>query len=429
MTAKEKNQNLRILSEFSPDLLTILNKNWQITYINKVLPGFDRASVIGTNILNYISPDYHEAYGEWLTLVFTTHEPLTKEVKVVGERGSEAYYRVQFIPLSGLGNEDLIYTVSTDITEQKKAEQALVKSEEQLKIQIQRMPVGHIMWSVDFKVLSWNPAAEKIFGYNEAEMIGRQPYGTIVPDIARPVVEEIWKRLLQGDATAHSTNSNITKAGKIITCEWANTPLRDNEGKITGVLSMITDVTNRQLAEQKLKISEERLSLAFRGAGDGMWDWNIATSEVFYSANWEEMFGFAPGEVPARIESMTPRVHPDDIAEMFERVNSYLKKETPVYSHELRMLHKDGSILWTLHRAAAVWDEQGNPVRMIGTTTDITKRKKAEVELKASEANLRDAQRIAKVGNFEFNLHTQEIKLSDEAYRIFDLEIGKPITI
>ncbi|MEQ9413029.1 MAG: PAS domain S-box protein, partial [Cyclobacteriaceae bacterium] len=283
--------------------------------------------------------------------------------------------------LNDAGKVVRIFGIVQDITERKRANEALQASEALLKMQIERMPIGHIIWSPDFKVQSWNPSAEEIFGFTEEEIMGQHPYGNIVPAEAETIVDAVWQRLIEGDTTAHSTNLNITKDGRTIFCEWANTPLRNKEGKVFAVLSMINDATERTLAEQRLQTSEERLNLAFLGAGDGMWDWDMVTNTVYYSPKWELMFGYEVGTAPQTLETVSQRAHPDDLEEMLTEVNRYLSRETSSYSYEFRMRHLDGTALWTLHRAVALFDDTGKAIRMIGTTTDITSRKNSEQEL------------------------------------------------
>ncbi len=146
-----------------------------------------------------------------------------------------------------------------DVTEQVRTEQALRSSEGRLQLQFTRMPIGCIVWSADFRVIDWNPAAEAIFGFRASEMLGQHPYGLIVPRDAQPHVDEIWRRLLEGDATAHSTNENLTKDGRVIICSWTNTPLKESDGRVLGALSMVQDVTERKRAEEELRRLNENL--------------------------------------------------------------------------------------------------------------------------------------------------------------------------
>lgn len=141
-----------------------------------------------------------------------------------------------------------------------------------------------------------------------------------------------------------------------------------------------------RVSQAALRASEERWQLAFEGARDGLWDWNIATGDVYYSPRWEEMFGYEPGSAPRTLEAFAPLVHPDDVGAMFAEVHRYLRRETPTYSYEFRMRRLDGTPMWTRHRATARFDHTGQALRMVGTTTDTTDYKNIEAKLRDNEA-------------------------------------------
>ena len=146
-----------------------------------------------------------------------------------------------------------------NITDRKQAEASLKDRETFLHLQFNRMPIGCITWDVNFRVLSWNPAAGKIFGFTEEEATGKHPYDIIVPKDEQLHVDTIWQRLLEGDITAHSENENITKDGHTVTCYWVNTPFRKANGEVIGVISMVQDITERKKAEEALQASEAEL--------------------------------------------------------------------------------------------------------------------------------------------------------------------------
>jgi PAS domain S-box-containing protein len=147
-----------------------------------------------------------------------------------------------------------------DITERVKAEEGLRESQQKLLLHVQQTPLGVIEWDLDFKVREWNQAAEKIFGYSRKEAIGRHAAGLIVPDHARELVDQIWAGLLANRGGTRSTNDNTTKSGRVLTCEWYNTPLVDDAGKAIGVASLVLDVTEQTRSQKTravlLKISE-----------------------------------------------------------------------------------------------------------------------------------------------------------------------------
>jgi PAS domain S-box-containing protein len=149
----------------------------------------------------------------------------------------------------------------TDITERKQAEARLRQGEARLQLQIKRMPIAHILWDDQFRVLSWNPAAERMFGYTESEALGKHPYDLIVSRAVQPQVDAIWRRLLQGDTAAHSVNENLTREGQTIVCQWSNTPIRESDGTVVGVLSMAEDITEGMRAEEALRDAQRTLEL------------------------------------------------------------------------------------------------------------------------------------------------------------------------
>jgi len=132
------------------------------------------------------------------------------------------------------------------IEAKEEAEEKTKELQEYLQLQINRMPIGLIVWDKEFRVKTWNPAATEIFGFTEKEALGKHPYDLIVPKKSQPIVDKIWRRLLKGDKTAHSVNENTTKDGRTIICSWSNTPLKKEDGTVIGVLSMIQDVTEQK---------------------------------------------------------------------------------------------------------------------------------------------------------------------------------------
>ncbi|UNU23304.1 response regulator [Microcoleus vaginatus] len=138
-------------------------------------------------------------------------------------------------------------------------------------------------------------------------------------------------------------------------------------------------------SEAALQASEERWQLALRGSNDGVWDWNVNTNEVFFSARWKEMLGYQEQEIPNHLDEWSKRVHPDDIGWVMQAIQNHFQRKTPFYITEHRVLCKNGRYKWILARGQALSDAAGRVVRMTGSHSDITNRKKLEQEIKARE--------------------------------------------
>ncbi|MCW5314162.1 PAS domain S-box protein [Nostoc sp. KVJ3] len=138
------------------------------------------------------------------------------------------------------------------------------------------------------------------------------------------------------------------------------------------------EIAERIRTEEVLRESEQRWQLALRGNNDGIWDWNVQTNKIFFSSRWKEMLGYEDNEISDRLDERLKRVHPDDIGWVTQAIQDYFAQKTPLYTNEHRVLCKDGTYKWILDRGQALWDENGNVVRMTGTQKDITERKQAE---------------------------------------------------
>lgn len=139
------------------------------------------------------------------------------------------------------------------------------------------------------------------------------------------------------------------------------------------------------LIEQKnlLADSEFRWKFAVDGKGDGLWDWNVKTNEVYFSPKWKSMLGFKEDEIEASLDEWKNRIHPEDLEKVYEDINKHMDGITKVYSNEHRVKCKDSTYKWIHDRGIVVQkDENGEAIRLIGTHTDITTRKENEFKMK-----------------------------------------------
>ena len=151
-----------------------------------------------------------------------------------------------------------------------------------------------------------------------------------------------------------------------------------------GILLSRRMVRYRENAEQALKLSQERFNLAVTGSNDGLWDWNIASGEMYFSPRFEDLLGFAESEMGQSIDMLMSRVHPDDKAAIDEAFSNHLKLGAP-FDVEMRLLTKSEDYRWFRSRGQSVRGPTGKAVRMAGAITDMTDRRQAAADLFAAK--------------------------------------------
>ncbi|TGK47649.1 response regulator [Leptospira kanakyensis] len=170
------------------------------------------------------------------------------------------------------------------------------------------------------------------------------------------------------------------------------TASKNKKGEITGYLGIGIDISAHKATEEALRASESRWQFALEGSGDGIWDWNSQTNKVFFSNQWKNMLGYTEEEIGSDISEWESRVHPEDKPNYFSDLDKHFEGKTSVYVNEHRMLCKNGSYKWILDRGKVIeWTEDGKPLRMIGTHTDITDRKLLEKALIIARENAEKA--------------------------------------
>jgi diguanylate cyclase (GGDEF)-like protein/PAS domain S-box-containing protein len=137
----------------------------------------------------------------------------------------------------------------------------------------------------------------------------------------------------------------------------------------------------RKQIELSIRTTQENYELAVRGANDGLWHWDLLTNRLFFSARWKSMLGYEEHEIGDSPDAWFRLIHPEDLERVQTKIRRHLKNVTPHFEDEYRILHKNGSYLWTLSRGLAVRDASGVATRMAGSQTNISDRKRAEEEL------------------------------------------------
>jgi diguanylate cyclase (GGDEF)-like protein/PAS domain S-box-containing protein len=224
------------------------------------------------------------------------------------------------------------------------------------------------------KLLEIKDARDLRFFPGKKDLIGKTLYEVLPQEIARRVIAQANRAL----ETWETQIMEHTFAGDDGTHDWEARVVASDVGE---ALAMVRDITARKISEKALKESEERYALAAKGANDGLWDWDMKTSEMHYSSRWKSMLGFEENEIGNSPEEWLGRIHGDDLDRVKSEINAHTEGTSSHFQSEHRLLHKDGSYRWMLSRGIAVYDDQGSASRMAGSQTDITEGKRIAEQL------------------------------------------------
>jgi PAS domain S-box-containing protein len=258
------------------------------------------------------------------------------------------------------------------------AEQHLKQVQNKLSLLIQRNPLPIIECNTKFEVTEWNPAAEKLFGYQKSEVLGLQLTKLIVPESDRPQISKTMQLLLEQCKEANSVNKNLTKNGKVIICEWCNTPIVDLDGKAIGIVSTVQDITKVKSIENALRENEKTYQQILDAITDMVLVKGAKSRIIWANKAFRDYYGMSAEQLQDMIDA--PFNEPDntlqyikDDAYVFKTGQTLEIPQEPVtrYDGEVRMFNTIKS---------AIRNEQGQVVMTVGVSRDISDRQQAEKE-------------------------------------------------
>ncbi len=204
--------------------------------------------------------------------------------------------------------------------------------------------------------------------------------------------------------------------------------LAELEGKEEDYRTLLETVRNflwdaetwRQPLNQGLRVGTERLRLILEAASDGFWDLDFSNDLMYYSPSWARMLGYETEELNQKgLRNWMAWSHPDDQELLRQKLRSHLNSESAIFECEHRLRHRDGRWKWVLARGkVAIWDSRGEPLRLMGTHTDITRRKQTEEALRASEHRLNLAVEASEAAIYDYNLDSDELFYSPRIFQI-----------
>jgi PAS domain S-box-containing protein len=279
------------------------------------------------------------------------------------------------------GKPDRLIGVNMDITERKQAQQELQQTLQTLRTLIQASPLPIVVIEPDMTVKLWSAAAEQLFGWSEAELLGQRL--PVVPEEKQEECRQLREAVTNGEIFFAVETYRRKRDGSNVVLSISAAPIYDDGGSVNAILLILQDITEQQQAQAALRDSEERLRLALIAANQGLYDLNVQTGDAIVTPEYARMLGYEPENFSETNAKWRDRLHPDDVAVVYQAYEDYVAGRRDEYRVEFRQRTQSGDWKWILSLGKIVsWDNQGQPIRMLGTHTDISDRKQAELEIR-----------------------------------------------
>ena len=358
--------------------------------------GYPKNEILDRSFKNFIYSEDLEKNAAYLqTLLNGSVDSISSELRFIRKNGELVWCAVNVSSAYNTAYNSKYFIIAVeDVSKKKKTETTLYDYRQKFSLLMENTNIGFIEYDLDFNVKLWNPACERIFGYSEKEIINSNAE-KIIPEYARNEMLNLFDDIISKRNGRHSVNENLTKSGEIINCEWFNTPLIDKKGVVTGVISIVIDVTDIRNMNETLKQNENKLKYAAELAGLGVWEWDMVTDKKTFSKELLDIYGIKEKDVTESTNYFN-FIHPEDFDIISEKFKSKLGKriqsddtiDKNIYffqePSDFRIVRPNGKIRYVKGDAFIQLNDEGFPYKMLGVLLDITDQKIKEEETRTS---------------------------------------------
>ncbi|MFO8155879.1 MAG: PAS domain-containing protein [Thiohalospira sp.] len=237
-----------------------------------------------------------------------------------------------------------------------------------------------------------SPNVEQVLGYSAGEILAPDFHfaDLVHPDDMAWLGDEVTSHLARGETGFEQHYRLRTRSGDYRWFYDYTAPDYDDQGQPRLIRGYILDRTEERQAQERIAENEERWRFVLEATEQGVWDWDASTGSVYFSPQWKHMLGHEEYEVGTSLDEWKSRVHPDDLDHCLADLDRHFRGETATYENEHRVRCKDGSYKWILDRGRVVQrDDDGQPLRVIGSHTDMTERHHLFENLEKQESRFR----------------------------------------
>ena len=270
---------------------------------------------------------------------------------------------------------------------------------------------GIISRDLQGRITSWNPAAERIFGYPAAAVLGQDSQPLLVPPNRREEDQHMLDEIRHNRSLPPLETVRQRRDGSLCRVGITASPLHGPEGEVTGVVSMVRDMTERHAFERQLQHLVEQMQMAVELARIGMWTWTVGSPHIEWDERMHQFFGLEARSGPVGLEQAFAVVHPDDRPQI-ERHFHHMQDSTKPLSYSFRGLQPDGQVRFFKASAILERDAQDDVRRVVGITREVTAEMQAAASLEALNAQL---EQLVQQRTHELQAAMQEAQRADNA--------------
>jgi PAS domain S-box-containing protein len=377
----------------------------QINLTGSAMIGIERERLIGMPFSRYVQPEDREVFLEHMRRGERSEDTVTTELRLNARGKPSMDVELSSLPSKNRPGSSAVYrTVITDITERKRAEEALSENEEKYRLIVDNAQEG--IWTIDSKANTSyaNQRMADMLGYSVEEMLGRSLFD-FMDEEARKAAEYNLERRRKGIREQHDFEF-IRKDGLRIYTSLETSPVLDEEGNFIAAIALVADITERKLAEDELLETRNYLDKLIRYANAPIIVWDPYGQITRFNRAFEVLTGYASEEVMGRdLDILFPQSSRVDSLDKITRAlaGEYLE------SVEIPILRKDGEVRIALWNSANIYDADGsNLLATIAQGNDITRRKRAEEELEEYKEHLEELVEERTLNLERINLQLQQ---------------------
>lgn len=351
-----------------------------VVYVNEAfeeITGYDADEFLGRNCRFLQGPETDREPVVRMREAIDEGRPVSVELQNYRADDSTFWNHVRISPVTD-ENGDLTHLVGfqEDVTEQRERRRRLRQTSERLGAIVESSPAAIVALDTDDRVTLWNPAAERIFGWCEADVLG-EPLPTVSDELADDH-QQIYESLLDGQRVFSVETKRQTSDGTVVDVSLSGSPLYDSDGEVVGMMGVIEDISERKERERELERATELLGQAQRIARVGGWELDLETEEMTVTDEFRDLHGLGPEE-SVRLEDVFSYYHPEDVGAVVETFEEAIEQRQ-TYDMEVRLRTAEGDTRWLRALGEPIVTD-GHVTALRGSVQDITEAKDREQAL------------------------------------------------